>query len=95
MYETQKNIDEFNSLPKEGSFLRGVAPEKCAYCDRTDICKYGGDSQPICYKCAGIDQDGNVFKGGGISIKRNEPKIQRNENCPCGSGKKFKKCCLK
>lgn len=20
-------------------------------------------------------------------------KIQRNENCPCGSGKKFKKCC--
>jgi uncharacterized protein YecA (UPF0149 family) len=21
-------------------------------------------------------------------------KIGRNENCPCGSGKKFKKCCL-
>ncbi|MBN2782546.1 MAG: SEC-C domain-containing protein [Campylobacterales bacterium] len=21
--------------------------------------------------------------------------IQRNESCPCGSGKKFKKCCLK
>ncbi len=20
-------------------------------------------------------------------------KVQRNENCPCGSGKKFKKCC--
>ncbi len=20
--------------------------------------------------------------------------ISRNENCPCGSGKKFKKCCL-
>ncbi|QOY53414.1 SEC-C metal-binding domain-containing protein [Candidatus Sulfurimonas baltica] len=20
-------------------------------------------------------------------------KVQRNESCPCGSGKKFKKCC--
>lgn len=22
------------------------------------------------------------------------PKVGRNEPCPCGSGKKFKKCCL-
>jgi len=27
-------------------------------------------------------------------MKRNPPKIGRNEVCPCGSGKKFKKCCL-
>jgi uncharacterized protein len=26
-------------------------------------------------------------------IKRTEPKVGRNEPCPCGSGKKFKKCC--
>jgi uncharacterized protein YecA (UPF0149 family) len=26
---------------------------------------------------------------------RTEPKIQRNEPCPCGSGKKYKKCCGK
>jgi len=25
--------------------------------------------------------------------KRNDPKIGRNELCPCGSGKKYKKCC--
>lgn len=25
---------------------------------------------------------------------RTEPKINRNEKCPCGSGIKFKKCCL-
>ena len=24
---------------------------------------------------------------------RNEPKVGRNEPCPCGSGKKYKKCC--
>ena len=26
-------------------------------------------------------------------IRRTAPKIGRNEPCPCGSGKKFKKCC--
>jgi len=25
---------------------------------------------------------------------RTEPKVGRNEPCPCGSGKKFKQCCL-
>jgi uncharacterized protein len=25
---------------------------------------------------------------------RNERKIGRNEPCPCGSGKKYKQCCL-
>lgn len=29
----------------------------------------------------------------GKQIKRKMRKIQRNERCPCGSGKKFKKCC--
>jgi uncharacterized protein len=26
-------------------------------------------------------------------LHRNAPKIGRNEPCPCGSGKKFKRCC--
>lgn len=26
--------------------------------------------------------------------KTGKTKIRRNERCPCGSGKKFKKCCL-
>lgn len=29
-----------------------------------------------------------------LSPTKNEPKIGRNELCSCGSGKKFKKCCL-
>ncbi len=29
----------------------------------------------------------------GIPIKRAEPKVGRNQPCPCGSGKKYKKCC--
>jgi len=28
-----------------------------------------------------------------LPVKREEPKVGRNEPCPCGSGKKYKKCC--
>ena len=30
-----------------------------------------------------------------LTIKRTTPKIGRNEPCPCGSGRKYKKCCIK
>jgi len=30
----------------------------------------------------------------GKQMARKPPKVGRNEPCPCGSGKKFKKCCL-
>ena len=29
------------------------------------------------------------------TIRRDEPKVGRNDPCPCGSGRKYKKCCLK
>jgi hypothetical protein len=29
-----------------------------------------------------------------VPLKKNSPKVGRNEPCPCGSGKKYKKCCL-
>jgi len=29
-----------------------------------------------------------------ITFKRENPKVGRNDPCPCGSGKKYKKCCL-
>jgi hypothetical protein len=28
------------------------------------------------------------------TIRRDHPKVGRNELCPCGSGQKFKRCCL-
>jgi hypothetical protein len=27
------------------------------------------------------------------SVKRSQPLPKRNDKCPCGSGKKYKKCC--
>ena len=35
-----------------------------------------------------------ITKKNGPSV-RDRPKVGRNETCPCGSGKKFKKCCSK
>jgi preprotein translocase subunit SecA len=32
-------------------------------------------------------------EGGGTSTVRKGPKVGRNDPCPCGSGKKYKKCC--
>jgi uncharacterized protein len=32
--------------------------------------------------------------GHNTQIMRKEPKIGRNDPCSCGSGKKYKKCCL-
>jgi SEC-C motif-containing protein len=29
----------------------------------------------------------------GQTVRRETPKVGRNDPCPCGSGKKFKKCC--
>ena len=29
------------------------------------------------------------------TVKRSHPKIGRNDPCPCGSGKKYKHCCMK
>lgn len=34
-----------------------------------------------------------LAKRGTATIRREEPKVGRNEPCPCGSGKKFKQCC--
>jgi hypothetical protein len=37
-------------------------------------------------------------KGGDVDVAepiRAEPRVGRNDPCPCGSGKKFKKCCLR
>ncbi|MCC6265918.1 MAG: preprotein translocase subunit SecA [Bryobacterales bacterium] len=38
-------------------------------------------------------QMGAGESSGPQSVKRSEPKVGRNDPCPCGSGKKYKKCC--
>lgn len=40
-----------------------------------------------------IQLGGDNSQPGVSSIKRETPKVGRNDNCPCNSGKKFKHCC--
>ena len=46
-----------------------------------------GVPQPFCPSC---DADSNPSRQ--QTVKREEPKVGRNDPCPCGSGKKYKKC---
>ena len=38
------------------------------------------------------NQERAEASGRNIQVKRTEPKVGRNDPCPCGSGKKYKKC---
>ena len=46
----------------------------------------GGDSQPV---RSGSSSQSGIVSPDGKTIK----KVGRNDPCPCGSGKKYKKCC--
>ena len=37
---------------------------------------------------------GKTESGKGVTIRRDGKKVGRNDPCPCGSGKKYKRCCL-
>ncbi len=41
-----------------------------------------------------MGQDAKAEKRRGNAMTRRVTKIGRNELCPCGSGQKFKKCCI-
>jgi uncharacterized protein YecA (UPF0149 family) len=40
------------------------------------------------------DHHGHHHHHAGETFVRTSPKVGRNDPCPCGSGKKHKKCCL-
>jgi preprotein translocase subunit SecA len=40
------------------------------------------------------DSDGNVAPVAAAPVQRTGPRVGRNDPCPCGSGKKYKKCHL-
>ena len=46
-------------------------------------------------KPAAVLEGGRLFPGKVETFRRQTPKVGRNNPCPCGSGKKFKRCCGK
>jgi preprotein translocase subunit SecA len=67
-------------------------PQMRARAPRRTVESGGGAAQ------AASSGDGNGSAGGQSGngearpVRRNEPKVGRNDPCPCGSGKKYKKC---
>lgn len=57
-------------------------PDPCHYCGKPSI-KTTSLGKPICRRCLNPKPVENL----GL-------RIGRNDACPCGSGRKFKKCCL-
>ncbi|MGE4565433.1 MAG: SEC-C metal-binding domain-containing protein, partial [Victivallaceae bacterium] len=49
------------------------------------------DAQPV----AGADELRQISTEIPITFRRVDPKVGRNDDCPCGSGRKYKKCCGK
>ena len=42
---------------------------------------------------SGTAHSGGIAKTRVLGVERRGTKVGRNDPCPCGSGKKFKKCC--
>lgn len=61
--------------------------DACTQCGSKEIHKYDGKSRAWCEPC--LDQAPQRKQK---SLK--SQKIQRNSKCLCGSGKKFKQCCI-
>ncbi|MCF8085976.1 MAG: preprotein translocase subunit SecA [Desulfohalobiaceae bacterium] len=59
--------------------LEQVAREELEHEDKSDQLQYSGG--------------GEEESGSNQTYRRTERKVGRNEPCPCGSGKKYKKCC--
>lgn len=61
-------------------------------------CRVKGEAGGLDEASEFVKEDGRWFYVDGSTIqpqKNSEAKVGRNDPCPCGSGKKFKKCCGK
>ena len=54
-----------------------------------------GTARTMHEKSRFVQEDDRWFYVDGIIMPQRSVKVGRNEPCPCGSGKKFKKCCQK
>ena len=41
-----------------------------------------------------VPEEPQPFAASGYTVRRAVPRVGRNDPCPCGSGKKYKKCCI-
>jgi uncharacterized protein len=97
-----------SSLPGSPPFLRlGTDDGICITTASGDAEKWMNEIEPSLAKMHAYWKDNPASQPGGVvqeefhpggrkevgQVVRGGPKVGRNDPCPCGSGKKFKKCC--
>lgn len=74
----------------------GLKNDKKGIVEFIASCMFKGEASHIHETSEFIFEDNRWYYVDGKGqqpIKRETPKVGRNDPCPCGSGKKFKKCC--
>jgi len=71
----------------------GVVEFRALYTANGEFCNHHERSTFVKEKGEWRFEDGEMLKE--EPVVREEPKVGRNDPCPCGSGKKYKKCCGK
>lgn len=71
----------------------GVVEFRASYTANGEFCNHHEVSTFVKEKDGWKFEDGELI--GEKPMVREEPKVGRNDPCPCGSGKKYKKCCGK
>ena len=74
------NHDPSAALYIDGKLVAAVEEERFVHKDR---------SAGVTYSSGDGEQERPS------TMRRDTPKVGRNDECPCGSGKKYKKCCGK
>ncbi len=72
---------------------KGLVEFRAIYTANNELCNHHEISTFVKEADGWKFEDGELI--GETPIVREEPKIGRNDPCPCGSGKKYKKCCGK
>ncbi len=88
LYKLKAEFFDLVANRKKEKFLLDTYIKKLQYFKKTFPEAYAFDDDDF------DDQvDGPPVEYFGEPYTRSEPKVGRNEPCPCGSGKKYKKCC--
>ncbi len=66
-------------------------PPPPRFAEKTNIGETAATDSAANEKTPAATPDGNAA----VTVRRAGPKVRRNDPCPCGSGKKYKKCCGK
>jgi len=75
-----------------------VVRNSCDTDKTSDVMEYVLTNKPeiievLKFRQCEMKKDGGKSYMKGIAEKRSDPRIGRNDPCPCGSGKKYKRCC--